>query len=427
MSETMFDLFDCIFKYKGRSVHIIIDNKNKPWFSAADLAHLLKYDHMANVTRHNVQPRDKKTYEELEMFVNIKQKNAQPKAVYINETGLYYFVFGSQKDLAKKFKDWVLRVVLPSIRQYGYYQMEEGYKNQIRDLNDKLRIERSIVRTLENNQKRPKFPDGGLVYALEPMGLIPRKKGLKIIRIGKSEWMNGRWNTYNTAVPDNFKLVHLVEVDDPTGVERCIQGLLSKYIYRTGKDYYVTTIKIIKNVFDGCADHVKHGHFPMSCIGCGESMPSLDTLMDHTKTNHNGIFMSKDIEDFSFLPANGERIQITLDDLVLPDLILHPANNKMITQRAGTDEPLTESLVSENSQDGDETDVISIDMKNLITDIPPHRSERSDNTENDYYKQYTYKQSPYRVEKYLNQKPPQNVMNIKNSSFHFAPSEQGKE
>ena len=43
---------------------------------------------------------------------------------------------------------WVFRIVLPSIRQFGYYQIEDKYKNKIADLNKKIKNKNSRIEVL---------------------------------------------------------------------------------------------------------------------------------------------------------------------------------------------------------------------------------------------------------------------------------------
>lgn len=235
MSKNLFDLFDLIFQYDNNNVMIIIDNKNDPWFSGTDIASLLEYGNTVAAIANNVENIDKKQFSELKHFLNEIPKNSQPHEIFINEIGFYSLIFGSRKEAAIQFKQWVLRTVLPSIRQYGYYQMEQKYKDKLKFLNAKLTETKSRVNVLENNQKKQRFPNGGLVYALEPMGVAQKRNGKKIIRIGKSEQMKGRWSTYNTAVPDNFKLLYYVEADDPVAVEYCIKAMMNDYRYRSKK------------------------------------------------------------------------------------------------------------------------------------------------------------------------------------------------
>jgi len=210
MSKNLFNLFDLIFQYNNHHVVIIVDDQNNPWFSGSDIATLLEYENTANAIANNVEKYDKKQFDELKHFLDEIPKNAQSHAIFINEAGFYSLIFNSKKKAAKGFKEWVLKTVLPSIRQYGFYQIEHKYKDKLKIVNTKLTETKSRVNVLENNQKKQRFPNGGLVYALEPMGIKQKCNGKKIMRIGKSEQMKGRWSTYNTAVPDNFKLLYYV-------------------------------------------------------------------------------------------------------------------------------------------------------------------------------------------------------------------------
>ena len=51
--------------------------------------------------------------------------SSQKKSIYINESGLYRFVSRSQKKEAEEFMSWVYEVVLPSIREHGWYATVE--------------------------------------------------------------------------------------------------------------------------------------------------------------------------------------------------------------------------------------------------------------------------------------------------------------
>ena len=129
----------------------------------------------------------------------------------------------------------------------------------------------------------PKKPVRGMVYALELLGCIPLSAGKKTVLIGKSTRM--QWHTQNARVPNNFKLIHYVIVDNPSAVKKLIEIKLRDDIYMAGKSYYVTTKKYIIDVFNVCATIVETGKFP-TCIRCGEKINSLNMLDDHTK-KHN--------------------------------------------------------------------------------------------------------------------------------------------
>jgi len=48
---------------------------------------------------------------------------------HVNESGLYALILGSTKDAAKRFKRWVTREVLPSIRKTGSYAVPGAIAN----------------------------------------------------------------------------------------------------------------------------------------------------------------------------------------------------------------------------------------------------------------------------------------------------------
>ena len=61
--------------------------------------------------------------------------NSQPHTNYINESGLYSLIIRSKLETAKKFKRWITKEVLPSIRETGFYLV----KKEIDDVQLKLR------------------------------------------------------------------------------------------------------------------------------------------------------------------------------------------------------------------------------------------------------------------------------------------------
>lgn len=97
-----------------------------PWFVASDVCRALKLSDVTSALR----PLDDKE----KLMLNIGSENeysafnaeysrraGNPNVNCINEYGLYRLVFRSRKKVAKKFQDWVLYEVLPSIRKYGAY------------------------------------------------------------------------------------------------------------------------------------------------------------------------------------------------------------------------------------------------------------------------------------------------------------------
>jgi len=51
------------------------------------------------------------------------------KAIYFNEYGLYSLILGSKKKEAKDFKKWITHEVLPVLRRYGFYRVQQPHTN----------------------------------------------------------------------------------------------------------------------------------------------------------------------------------------------------------------------------------------------------------------------------------------------------------
>ena len=60
-------------------------------------------------------------------------KNEQGGSIFINEFGLYSLIFGSRLELARNFKRWVTKDVLPSIRKTSRYDycIDHKYNNTL--------------------------------------------------------------------------------------------------------------------------------------------------------------------------------------------------------------------------------------------------------------------------------------------------------
>ena len=89
------------------------------WFVGKDVAECLGYAKARNAIANHVDPEDKKGAP-----IQGDLGGTQEMTI-INESGMYALIFGSELESAKKFKRWVTKEVLPSIRKHGLYITEE--------------------------------------------------------------------------------------------------------------------------------------------------------------------------------------------------------------------------------------------------------------------------------------------------------------
>ena len=114
---------------------------NEPWFVAKDISDFLNYSDASAMTRHLDE--DEKT--------NCQIDSMSKSQIIINESGLYSAILRSKRPEAKKFKKWVTKEVLPTIRKTG------GYLGNTEEMTEEEIMARALQvaqRTIEKkNQK----------------------------------------------------------------------------------------------------------------------------------------------------------------------------------------------------------------------------------------------------------------------------------
>ena len=132
-------------EYLQSKVSIILDENNTAGFKGGDVASILGYNDKNQAIRKNVEMEDKKKMNELMVSLQDVPSNSQPHTTYINESGLYCLVIRSKLESSRKFKRWVTKEVIPSIRKTGSYSVKKDIEP------DKLReIQLKEVQILDN-------------------------------------------------------------------------------------------------------------------------------------------------------------------------------------------------------------------------------------------------------------------------------------
>lgn len=103
-----------IFKSEEFGEIRTIEIDNEPWFVGKDIAAALGYAAERNAIASHVDDDDKLTHK-------IDASGQKREMTIINESGLYSLVLSSGLPNAKKFKRWITKEVIPSIRKNGGY------------------------------------------------------------------------------------------------------------------------------------------------------------------------------------------------------------------------------------------------------------------------------------------------------------------
>jgi prophage antirepressor-like protein len=94
--------------------------EGEPWFVISDICSILNLGNITETIK-RLKADEFSTTEVIDNTGKRKQK------MYIcNEWGLYTLIFESRKEEAEKFKEWVKREVLPSIRKTGKYELTQS-------------------------------------------------------------------------------------------------------------------------------------------------------------------------------------------------------------------------------------------------------------------------------------------------------------
>lgn len=103
------------FTFQEEVIRIVSINNN-PWFIAKDVFKVLEVKNPSQaLTR--LEPEERST-----IILN-EGTDGNPNINIISESGFYTIVLSSRKVIAKPFKNWVTREVLPQLRHQGYYQV----------------------------------------------------------------------------------------------------------------------------------------------------------------------------------------------------------------------------------------------------------------------------------------------------------------
>ena len=127
-------IIEQVFHYEENEI-TVIKCRDEIWFRSKDIAKALGYEKTHNAILKHVDDDDKSILEDLRRGPQIRApfKNEQGGSIFINESGLYSFIFGSKLQSAIAFKRWVTKDVLPSIRKTGRYDycMNHKYNNTL--------------------------------------------------------------------------------------------------------------------------------------------------------------------------------------------------------------------------------------------------------------------------------------------------------
>jgi hypothetical protein len=222
---------------------------------------------------------------------------------YINEEGLYSLIFACKLPLAKLFKKWVMKEVLPSIRKTGQYKLQKQLVDamqkleienkarleaeqqvkikdqeaeqkikqkdlELEDAKSKLRSETSklkdqLRKTLDFNQATKKVEPSEYIYIVTTSQYQQTNK-FKVGGCLSFELVKSRLNQYNSGESDshNHFFVYLKKTISYRSIEHAVSGMLMGFRENKSKELYFIhfdwLVKCLDAVMDGSAEFMMY-------------------------------------------------------------------------------------------------------------------------------------------------------------------------
>ena len=263
------------FIYENNELNIIKKDE-EIWFHAKTVGNILKYTNTRKAIRDHVDCEDKITLNELKSGRDDSFPLKNNHMIYINESGLYSLILRSKMDEAKKFKRWITKDVLPSIRKTGQYN-HKPFKMLTFNIQTEYDLHKKVVNFIKNY-----YP-----------------KALLIASLGENQiTSNMRWKSYlkgyQKGSPDliiqNLHIVYsgfVIEFKSPKG-----HGELSEHQNVMVQEYTNNGFKVlVSNDYDEIIKEMIH-YFDgvrIKCNHCSRKFKSSKTLKNHSNYIHRNI------------------------------------------------------------------------------------------------------------------------------------------
>lgn len=123
----------------------VVNLDGEPWMVGKDVAQALGYKDTVNALKAHVDDEDKARWQITTQF-------GQKETIVINESGLYSLVLSSKLPGAKRYRHWVTREVLPSIRKHGAYMTTETLQAALLNPDVMIRLCQNLKAEQEKNK-----------------------------------------------------------------------------------------------------------------------------------------------------------------------------------------------------------------------------------------------------------------------------------
>lgn len=222
------------FNFEQNEVQTVLINEEL-YFIGKEISTILGYSNSRKALSDHVDPEDKLVLtSQIVTLENIPNRGL----IGINESGLYSLVIGSKLPTAKKFKRWVTKEVLPSIRKNGMYATDELLDNPdlLIEVATKLKEERTLRLVAEQRvaEYEPKISYlDSILESTDTVTItqIAADYGLSAVAMNKclnelkiQHKVGGQWILYTRHQREGYTKSHTTRVPKADGKEKVVMN-----------------------------------------------------------------------------------------------------------------------------------------------------------------------------------------------------------
>jgi len=261
MGDEFVDILHHLIKFDDDNINFIIDKKGNTWFNVRDILKMLEIKDPKKTIKRDILKENKIRILDIDESYREIFPGLQPNTIFINEFGMYELILRSRMNKAKKFRKLLTTKILPLIRQFGFYSVDDKNKQKLLQMNEKMRDKmkelKDRIKVLENNMKKDKYPTTGVVYAVRPQHVDK-----KLIKVGKSGNLKTRMQVINNSLPDHADVLYYIETNEIDKLERIIKDVLVGYVYIHRKEYYKISVPKMRIIYDKCYEFMNEINKP---------------------------------------------------------------------------------------------------------------------------------------------------------------------
>jgi prophage antirepressor-like protein len=185
------------------------------YFRAKDVAEYLGYKNPREAIRDHVWEKYKKTFRELLVWGSNslpqkKYSSQELETIYITEAGLYQLKFGSKKEEADTFRQFVFEDILPNIRKNGSYSISSFVKDT------------SFATSFFLTHDITAYKNQSIVY----IGAVGTYNGKPVYKFGMSDNIESRLKQHIDFYGNQFIMIAVYIVQNNYAAENNIKSLI---------------------------------------------------------------------------------------------------------------------------------------------------------------------------------------------------------